>query len=198
MNLEEWIIPKIHFAKSKQKINCLLILLICRNFRRIQMMKPSVYIETTIISYLTAWRSPHLIMAAHQEATRDWWDDERHHFDLFVSEAVIQEASAGDSEATSRRLGAIRGIPEFQITNEARYLAKALIRNGKLPDKAGMDALHISVATANGADYLLTWNCRHIANATLQRSMREICEDAGYILPIICTPLELIEEHRND
>lgn len=161
-------------------------------------MKPSVYLETTVISYLTAWRSPRLIMAAHQEATREWWDNERQHFDLFVSEAVIQEASAGDSEAANRRLEAIEGIPELQITDKARDLAKILIDKSRLPNKASIDALHVSVATENGMDYLLTWNCRHIANATLQRSMRVICEDAGYLLPIICTPLELIKEYGND
>lgn len=161
-------------------------------------MKSRVYIETTIISYLTAWPSPQLIMAAHQEVTRNWWDNERHRFDLFVSEPVIQEASAGDVEAADRRIEAVKGISQLQITNEAGELAKALIRKGRLPAKAGMDALHISIATANGMDYLLTWNCRHIANATLQKSMRAICEDAGYTLPIICTPLELIEDNRDD
>jgi hypothetical protein len=161
-------------------------------------MKSSVYIETTIISYLTAWRSPQLIIAAHQEATKDWWDNEPHHFDLFVSEPVIQEASAGDVEAANRRIEAVKGISELQITNEASELAKILIRKGLLPANAGLDALHISIATANGMDYLLTWNCRHIANATLQKSMRAVCEDAGYTLPIICTPLELIEENRDD
>ena len=133
-------------------------------------------------------------MAAHQEATREWWDFERHHFDLFVSEAVIQEAAAGDIKAARRRLEAVEGILELEITSQASELAKALIHNGQLPDKAAMDALHISIATVNGMDSLLTWNCRHIANATLQKSMRIICEDAGYTLPIICTPLELIKE----
>lgn len=89
---------------------------------------------------------------------------------------------------------AIKQIPLLQITDEARNLAKVLINEVCLPKKAGIDALHISVATINGMDYLLTWNCRHIANATLQRSMRRICEDAGYLLPVICTPLELVEE----
>ena len=161
-------------------------------------MKPRVYIETTIISYLTAWRSTQIIMAAQQEATRAWWDEERHHFDLFVSEVVVQEASAGDADAAKRRLDPIKSIPELQITDETGELAKALIEKGKLPNKAHIDALHIAVATVNGMDYLLTWNCRHIANATLQRSMQIICEEAGYVLPIICTPYELIEEDRDD
>ena len=161
-------------------------------------MNPRVYIETTIISYLTAWRSPQLVMAAHQETTRQWWDEERQHFRLFVSEVVIQEASAGAAEAVQRRLDAIKGIPELKITDEVRDLAKALIDKGQLPHKVSVDALHIATATVNGMDYLLTWNCRHIANATLQTSMRTICEDAGYILPILCTPIELTEVPRDD
>jgi len=89
-----------------------------------------VYIETTIVSYLTAWRSPQLIMAAHQETTRQWWDEERRHFELYVSEAVVEEAAAGDTEAAKRRLDAIRGIPELEITAEVRDLAKRLIAFG--------------------------------------------------------------------
>lgn len=137
-------------------------------------------------------------MAAHQEATREWWDNESHHFELFVSEAVRQEASAGDPNAIRRRLEAMEGIPLLKISDESRDLAKILIDKIHLPPKAAIDALHISVATVNGMDFLLTWNCRHIANATLQRSMRMICENASYSFPIICTPLELIEEHGNE
>lgn len=161
-------------------------------------MNSRVYIETTIVSYLTAWRSPQLIMAAHQEATRQWWDDERQHFDLYVSEAVIEEVSAGDAEAAGRRLDAIKGIAELKITDEARDLAKALIEHGQLAQKATLDALHIAIATVNGMDFLITWNCRHIANATLQASMRTICQQSGYALPILCTPIELTEVPRDD
>jgi len=161
-------------------------------------MNPRVYLETTIISYLTAWRSPQLLMAAHQETTRNWWDDQRQNFDPFVSELVIQEAAAGDAEAAERRLNAIKGIPEVRITSEARDLAKALIDAGELPETARVDALHIATATVNGMDYLLTWNCRHIANATLRISMGVTCADAGYTIPVICTSLELIEEQRDD
>ncbi len=161
-------------------------------------MKSRVYIETTIVSYLTAWRSPQLVMAAHQEATRQWWDDERRHFDLFVSEAVLEEASAGDPEAAQKWLAAIQGIPEVRITDDVRNLAKALLKHGQLPSKASLDALHIATATMNGMDFLLTWNCRHIANATLQKSMRKVCESSGLILPILCTPLELTEAPQDE
>ena len=151
-----------------------------------------VYIETTIISYLTAWRSPQLVMAAHQETTRSWWDDERHNFDFYVSEAVIQEASAGDPAAAQRRLAAIQELSELPITEDARQLAKELIDLTPLPEKARVDAVHIATATVNGMDYLLTWNCRHIANATLRNSLEAICQSAGYEMPIICTPEELM------
>ena len=161
-------------------------------------MKPKVYIETTIISYLTAWRSPQLVMAANQETTRNWWDGERHNFDLFVSEAVFQEASAGDPVAAQRRLEAIKDLSELSITDEARQLAKELIDATRLPEKARVDAVHIATATVNGMDYLLTWNCRHIANATLRNSMAAVCQRAGYEMPVICTPLELIAEFEND
>jgi len=161
-------------------------------------MSQRVYIETTIVSYLTAWRSPQLVVAAHQEATRQWWDEERQHFDLFVSQAVIEEASDGAPEAVQRRLKAVEGIAQLEITSETRDLARALIEGGKLPEKASVDAIHIATATVNGMDFLLTWNCRHIANATLQKPLRTLCEDLGYALPVLCTPIELAEAPRYD
>ncbi len=161
-------------------------------------MKPKVYIETTIISYLTSWRSPQLVMAANQECTRIWWDDERHGFDLYISEAVVQEASGGDPAAAERRLEAIEGLPILRITDGGRQLAKELIGKTPLPTNAQVDALHIAIATLNGMEYLLTWNCRHIANATLRGAMTRICEDVNLRLPIICTPAELIEVRKND
>lgn len=114
------------------------------------MSRLRVYIETTIVSYLTAWRSPQLVMAANQEVTRQWWDDERQHFDLYVSEAVLEEAASGDPKAADRRLNSIRGIAELAITDEVRDLAKALIDRGQLPRKASLDALHIAIATVHG------------------------------------------------
>ncbi len=106
-------------------------------------MKPSVYIETTIPSYLTAWRSPELVVAANQESTRRWWDESRSNFDLFVSEFVIQEASAGDTEAVKRRLEVLAGIPELDVNEEVEVLAGSLLERAALPSKAKTDALHI-------------------------------------------------------
>jgi predicted nucleic acid-binding protein len=111
---------------------------------------------------------------------------------------VLDEASAGDPQAAQERLTALNSVPVLKITADARDLAKQLIQSTPLPEKAAVDALHIATATVHGMDYLLTWNCRHIANATFRSSMRIICENAGYAIPVICTPLELIEDQNHD
>ena len=151
-------------------------------------MKSTVYIETTVPSYLTAWRSPELVMAANQEATRKWWDESRVTFDLFVSELVIGEMSVGDPDAVKRRLDAVENIPELALTNKAEELAAKLLEGAALPQKAKADALHIAIATVHGMDYLLTWNCTHIANAIMRPRIESICRSAGYEPPVICTP----------
>jgi len=156
-------------------------------------MKATVYIETTIPSYLTAWRSPELVMAANQEATRSWWEVCRPAFELFISEIVMIEAAAGDEEAAQRRVEAITGLPELDVSEQAEALAAKLLAGAALPEKAKTDALHIAVAAVHGVDYLLTWNCKHIANAAMRPRIEAICRAAGYEPPVICTPLELME-----
>ena len=131
-------------------------------------MKPKVYIETTIPSYLTAWTSGDLIRAAHQLLTKDWWTRRRADFDLFFSQVVLQEIAPGEPLAATERLQAVHDLPILDVTEEAILLAEDLIREGSLPRKAELDALHIATAVVNGKDFLLTWNCRHIANATLR------------------------------
>lgn len=157
-------------------------------------MKSTGYIETTIPSYLTAWRSPELVMAANQEATRKWWDESRAKFDLFVPELVVGEMSVGYPDAVKRRLAAVENVPELALTNEAEQLAAKLLEGAALPQKAKADALHIAIATVHGMDYLLTWNCTHIANAIMRPKIESICRSAEYEPPIICTPPELVEE----
>jgi hypothetical protein len=156
-------------------------------------MKPKVYLETTVVSYLTAWRSRDVVMAGNQEETRAWWDDRRQNHDVFISGAVVQEAIAGDVDAAGRRLDALKDVPELETTDAARDLAKVLVAHVPFPERAQVDALHIAVATVHGMDYLLTWNCRHIANAALRRQIESVCRANGYTPPIICTPSELAE-----
>ncbi len=156
-------------------------------------MKPKVYLETTIPSYLTAWPTRDLLRSAHQQVTREWWRDRRADFDLFVSEFVIREVSAGDPLAAADRLRALEGVPILKSNDASTDLALELERGGTLPEKAAVDVLHIALAVVSGMDYLLTWNCSHIANATLWGRIETICRSCGYHPPIICTPMELLE-----
>lgn len=155
-------------------------------------MKPKVYLETTIVSYLTARSSRDLIIAAHQQLTQEWWDHRRISFDLFVSQVVVQESGAGDTLMAQKRLEVLVTIPLLDLRQEAVALARALVEKGPLPEKAAVDALHIALATVHGMDYLLTWNCQHIANAEMQIAVAAVCRAAGYEPPVICTPEELL------
>ncbi|MBI1745291.1 MAG: type II toxin-antitoxin system VapC family toxin [Acidobacteria bacterium] len=155
-------------------------------------MKPKVYIETTIVSYLTSRPSRDLIIAAHQQLTQDWWQNRRTDFDLFISQLVIQESSAGDQPAAQNRLQVLAPLPLLELNLAAQELARAMVTKGPLPEKAGVDALHIAIATVHGMDYLLTWNCRHMANAERQPAIAALCLVSGYAPPVICTPEELM------
>lgn len=157
-------------------------------------MKPRVYIETSVISYLTSRPSRDLIVAANQQITRDWWETRRAEFELLISQLVVQEASAGDENAAGDRLRAIDDVPLLELDRDALSLAETLVRDGPIPEDAVEDALHIAVATVNGLEYLLTWNFRHIANATTRHEIERICRSRGYEPPVICTPQELLEE----
>lgn len=151
-----------------------------------------VYIETTIVSYLTARPSRDLIIAAHQQITNEWWENRRDDFDLYTSQFVIKESSAGDAEMATMRLDALDGIALLATNKEVFDLAGLLVKKGPLPEKAEIDALHIAVAARHGMDYLLTWNCKHIANAELQAGIGKLCRAAGFEPPVICTPEELL------
>jgi predicted nucleic acid-binding protein len=156
-------------------------------------MKPTVYVETTIPSYLTAWPSRDLVRAAHQQITREWWAH-RDGFDLYLSRLVVQECQAGDAQAAADRLAALAGIPLLEQVVEAGELAEALMRGVPLPAKAAADALHIATAAVHGMQYLLTWNCTNIANVALRPRIEAVCRASGFEPPLICTPEELPTE----
>ena len=148
----------------------------------------TVYIETTIASYLAAHRSTLEPMASHQQITQDWWDRERMGFRLYSSIAVRAEISKGDAAAAARRLKAMAGIPELDLTPEIPPLADSIVSLLQLPPKAKMDATHVAFAIVHRMDYLLTWNCTHLANATLQKTLFEYCTYHHLHMPVICTP----------
>ena len=153
--------------------------------------KPTVYIETSIVSYLTARPSHDLLVAAHQQLTIVWWDEQRTRYEIFTSHVVLAEARAGDPEAAQRRLVVLECLPLLDVTDAAIALATMLITGQALPAQAAQDALHLAMACVHGMQYLLTWNCTHLANARLRSRIEQVCREAGYIPPIICTPEEL-------
>ena len=161
-------------------------------------MKRKVYIETTIPRYLTAWPSQDPVRTADQQITAEWWA-RRETFDLFVSRLVRLECRAGDPLAARDRLSALETIPILEQNAEAEELANLLLSGVPLPAKAEADALHIAMAAVNGMNYLLTWNCTHIANAVLKPRIETICRANRYEPPLVCTPRQLrAEDFSND
>ncbi len=158
----------------------------------------TVYIETSVPSYLTARPSRDLRVAAWQQATADWWEAARRQYDLFTSELVLAEASDGDPAAAQRRSAALADLPLLSLTAEVRDLADLLVEGGGVPRDAEADAIHIAFASVHRMDYLLTWNFRHIDNAATKPRIRAICLGAGFRCPEICTPLELGGPERPD
>ena len=156
-------------------------------------MKPTVYLETTIIGYLAMRLSGVLRIAANQQTTRDWWENHRRQYDSFISRFVVDECSEGDPVAAQERLAYLEGIPLLEIPNDVNSLAESLIAGVPMPETAGIDALHIAVAAVNGIQYLITWNCKHIANPALRPRIELLCREMGFEPPVICTPQELLE-----
>ena len=156
-------------------------------------MKPRVYVETSVISYLTARPSRDLVMAAHQEVSREWWQNQRGAFELFYSEAVRNEAAMGNDQAAALRLQALAELSLLEIPTLAFDLANALVQATALPTKAQVDALHIAIAAYESMDFVLTWNFKHIANAQSASKVRAVCESFGLRCPVLCSPLELLE-----
>lgn len=155
-------------------------------------MSETVYIETSLVSYLTARPSNNLILMANLEITRRWWEDLCGQFTLYISQVVLDEAAQGDPEMALKRLEVLQNLSVLELTEAVQNLGLQFLKRGSLPSKASDDAIHIAAATIHRLDYLLTWNCKHIANAQIQRKLAEICLDFGYRLPTICTPYELM------
>lgn len=160
-------------------------------------MKRKIYVETSVISYLTTRPSKTIIGAAHQQITLAWWEL-RSDYELLVSQSVWQECAAGDPVAAQKRLTVLDGISVLAITQDMIDLARSLIEQAIIPVKAIEDALHIAVSTLHHVDFLLTWNCRHIANPVIQEKIAVYLEQHGLFLPIICTPEELLGGNNDE
>lgn len=156
-------------------------------------MNPTVYIETTIVGHLTARLPSDAVVAGQMLATRKWWSESRRHFEVFTSAVVLNEASKGNPAAAADRVNLLATIPFLSIPEASADLADLLVARNALPFKARVDAAHVAIAASSGMDYLLTWNCRHLANATLRARIEQVCRERGFDPPIICTPFELME-----
>ena len=152
----------------------------------------TVYIETSIVSYLRQRPSSEIVMAAHQLLTHRWWNDERTNYELVVSQYVIDEAAGGDPTLAAERLQALNGIPSLPDAPEIRKIADEIMSRAILPRKAEVDALHIATVAHHRIEYLLTWNCRHIANARILPRIHQVLAEISVPIPIICTPEELL------
>jgi hypothetical protein len=148
----------------------------------------TVYIESTIPSYLTAHRSTQEPMSSHQQLTQEWWEEFRPRYRMYSSIAVRLEVSKGDALAAKRRLEVMDGIPELELTSAIEPMANGIVKILQLPTKAAMDATHLAFCIVHRMDYLLTWNCTHLANATLQKTLFEYCSYNRLHMPVICTP----------
>lgn len=156
-------------------------------------MRSTVYIETSVISYLVGRPSANPRVASNQELTHKWWDTRRQNFELYVSAIVLGEAQRGDAVLAAARVAIARELSLAQVTREALDLAAALVIGAGVPRKANEDALHIATAAVNGLDYLLTWNCTHIANAVTIPRVNAICRSHGFEPPLIYTPQEFMD-----
>ncbi len=156
------------------------------------MPKPTVYLETTIPSLLTARPSRNARLAGMQASVRQWWSTRRKDFALFASAVVVNEARCGEAAMAARRLAILAEATELDVTAAALELAARLVRKMSLPPAKEPDALHIAIAATAKLNYLLTWNCRHIANVDMITKVEALCEQAGYQCPLICTTDELM------
>lgn len=154
-------------------------------------MAPAVYVETSVISYYAARPSRDIVTAARQAITREWWEETKEQFDIYVSVLVLEEVKAGDPEATRRRQQAISGLPILEVNEAAEQLARRLVDERLVPETSVEDALHIALATVHGMDFLLTWNFRHINNAEMKVRITAAVDSTGYECPTICSPEEL-------
>ena len=158
------------------------------------MAKPTVYVETTVIGYLTARQQSNPIVTGHQLATQKWWQTARERFHLVVSQLVIDECSLGDQTAAAVRLDAVEDLNLVAVTPGVDRVTKALLNQGAIPQTEPKDAAHIAFAAAHAVEYLVTWNFRHIANPSTRRKIEKVIIDAGFRPPIICSPEELSED----
>lgn len=152
----------------------------------------TVYIETSIVSHATAWPSKDPLTAVLQQQAKRWWDEERGNYRLVTSQFVVDEAADGDADAARLRLEMLDEIPLLLHTEQVEQIAEEMIRRSLMPEKAKLDALHVASAAVGGVQYLLTQNCKHIANAHVLPRVYDLLEELELPRLLICTPAEFL------
>lgn len=156
-------------------------------------MKPTVYIETTVVSYLTSRPTRDLLVAAHRQVTREWWDSALPKVDAYVSAVVLDEISRGNPTAAERRMSAVSAFPLLEVVPEVDKLAGLYFATIEIPDAARADSYHLALACHHGMDFLVTWNCKHLASGRVKLLLERANATLGLRTPFICTPEELME-----
>jgi len=157
------------------------------------LMKESIYIETSVVSYYVSKPSRDIIVLAHQQITSEWWPKAVKRFDVYISEVVVEEAAAGNKESAEQRLNKLKGFPYLALTEKVEKIAQIYMEKLSIPKKALRDAAHLAVASVHNIDYLVTWNCVHLANGEIIKKLLKINEKLSIKTPVICTPEELME-----
>jgi len=161
------------------------------------MEKKKIYLESSVVSYYANRRSHNLIVAAYQEITQDWWENELPKHDAFISQFVIEEIEKGDAAQAAKRLNAVANLPLLELPDQVLELAERYLSELNIPRKSRIDAFHIAAAVVNGMDFIVSWNFHHIANVFVKEKIRRINDGIGVVTPEICTPEELVEEKEN-
>lgn len=156
-------------------------------------MKESIYIETSVVSYYVSKPSRDLIVLAHQQITWEWWPKAVKRFNAYISEVVVEEAAAGNKESAEKRLKELKGFSHLELTERVEHIAEIYMEKLSIPPKALRDAAHLAVASVHNIDYLVTWNCVHLANGEIIKRLLKLNEKLKIKTPVICTPEELME-----
>jgi len=161
------------------------------------MSKPKIYLETTIVSYITARPARDIVALAKQCITQEWWEEKRQFFDLYISTVVVDEISKGDFMASQKRLDLIMNeqITLLDLSEESRVLGDE-IADKFFPARAANDGLHIAIAASNGMDHILTWNFTHIGNEVDKAGIIKVCEEHDLYCPSVCSPEALMNIER--
>lgn len=157
-------------------------------------MREQIYVETTVISLFTARMSSDLVKAARQKMTEEWWEKILPKYDCVISPYVLQEIRNGDPEAAKKRMAAANPFSLLATSDFAEELAQEYFKKSGIPKRSILDCYHLAVAAANGVDFIVSWNFKHIANPTIRRIFRGINDKHGLISPEISTPEEMLGE----